>query len=361
MGERTARHPVGAESEFDALVRGAVRAALGAEVARLEPLAGQLGLRRFARVWLKSGSPATLIARLEAPEDPGGRPSGIAPEPPLEPLRTLLERAGLPVPARYGGDARAGLDLLEDLGSLSLREAVGSASAAERRALYEEACDLVPRLQRVEESDTPVPAFQRRLDAAQFAYKANLFVEWSLRERGRDATPAEVEAVREAFAIAAGEAERAPRRLAHRDLQSENRWVRPGGTPGARLALIDLQGAWLAPPEYDLVCLLRDSYVELPEAEVAAHLDRVRPQLPDAPDPETFARRFDLLTLSRKGKDHARFLYAARARGDRRYLPYAAATLRALRAAAARAAARDPRLAPLAELIGELPERSCAR
>ena len=125
--------------------------------------------------------------------------------------------------------------------------------------------------------------------------------------------------------------------------------------------MIDLQGAWLAPPEYDLVCLLRDSYVELPEGEVAAHLDRVRPQLPDAPDPDTFAHRFDLLTLTRKGKDHARFLYAVSERGDRRYLPFVAPTVRALRAAASRAAARDPRLAALAELIEELPEPTCAR
>ena len=52
--------------------------------------------------------------------------------------------------------------------------------------------------------------------------------------------------------------------------------------------LLDLQGAWLAPPEYDLVCLLRDSYVELPEPEIAQHLAAIRPALPDAPAPEEF-------------------------------------------------------------------------
>jgi aminoglycoside/choline kinase family phosphotransferase len=123
--------------------------------------------------------------------------------------------------------------------------------------------------------------------------------------------------------------------------------------------MIDVQGAFLAPPEYDLVCLLRDSYVELPDAELAAHLDAVRPALPDAPDAETFARRFDLLTLTRKGKDHARFLYAARERGDRRYLVHAPATVRYLHGAAARAARRDARLADLAALLHELPETPC--
>ena len=55
--------------------------------------------------------------------------------------------------------------------------------------------------------------------------------------------------------------------------------------------MIDLQGAFLAPPEYDLVCLLRDSYVELEAEEVQEQLDRIRPELPDAPEPEGFAAR----------------------------------------------------------------------
>jgi aminoglycoside/choline kinase family phosphotransferase len=124
--------------------------------------------------------------------------------------------------------------------------------------------------------------------------------------------------------------------------------------------MIDLQGAFLAPPEYDLVCLLRDSYVELDEAELAHQLGRIRPRLPDAPDAESFARRFDLLTLARKGKDCARFLYAAQERGDRRFLHYLPASVRALRRAARAAAARDAALAPLAELVFQLPEDPCA-
>jgi aminoglycoside/choline kinase family phosphotransferase len=153
----------------------------------------------------------------------------------------------------------------------------------------------------------------------------------------------------------------APARLAPRDFQSANLHVREGAPPGARLVMIDLQGAFLAPPEYDLVCLLRDSYVELPDAELEQQLERIRPQLPDAPDPESFAWRFDLLTLTRKGKDLGRFLYALRQRNDRRFLPYVPATLRALRAAAGRAAAREAGFQPLTEILAELPEQPCAR
>jgi aminoglycoside/choline kinase family phosphotransferase len=170
--------------------------------------------------------------------------------------------------------------------------------------------------------------------------------------------------VRNAFARIASEMRDAPHRLAHRDFQSSNLIVREERDAGDRLGMIDLQGAFQAPPEYDLVCLLRDSYIEVPEDEVEAQLARIRTELPDAPDPDTFAHRFDLLTLTRKGKDHARFVAAARIRGDDRLMRHIPLTVRQLKRAAQRSAARDAGFAPLAaciETLSEAPESACAR
>lgn len=352
---------------IEAAIAHVAARALGATGVRIEWLAGELGLRRFARVWLEGGTHRSAVARVEAPEDAAGRPAGVAPEPPLEPIRALYEQAGLPVPARFGADSATGMELLEDVGDAPLRDVLAGVPEAERRALYEEACDLVPRIQAIVPADVEasaranVAAFRRRLDAPLFAYKAELFAEHALAARGRPATPAEREVVYAAFAAIARETAAAPARLAHRDLQSANLHVLFGREPGQRLAMIDLQGALLAPPEYDLVCLLRDSYVALPDAEVEHQLARIRPRLPDAPEPELFARRFDLLTLTRKGKDVARFLYAARERGDERYLGYVPGTLAMLRGAAQRSARREPAFAALAELIAELPESPCGQ
>ncbi|HEX5065285.1 MAG TPA: phosphotransferase [Myxococcota bacterium] len=335
-------------------VRSAVARALGARVREIELLSAGLGLRRFARVRLAPGGPApSLIARVEAPEDPAGRPAGLAPEPPLEPIRALLEREGLPVPRRFGADD--GVELLEDLGDVSLAELAPQLPPAERSALYADACALVPRLQRVADPGG-VAAFSRRLDAAQLAYKGELFATHGL---GRGPSAAERALVRDAFARIAQIVEAAPQRLAHRDFQSANLHVRE--TPqGRRLAMIDLQGAWLAPPEYDLVCLLRDSYVELPEAEIAQHFEATRLALPDRPDPDVSALRFALLGVARKGKDYARFLDVASRRGDRRALAFLPTTLRHLRASARAAAARDAAWRALAELVASLPEPTCA-
>ena len=344
-------------AELESALRRLVEGELGARIARIEWLPGQLGLRRFARLRLAEGPVASLVARIEAPEDPAGRPAGVAPEPPLEPIRALLEREGIPVPARRAADERAGIEILEDVGVLTLAAAALAATPGERRALYEEACDLVPRLQWVSDPGG-VAAFDRRMDEALLSYKADLFCEWVAVP---GAGPAAARAVKDAFARIALAVRAAPMRLAHRDLQSANVHLRAGQPRGSRLVLIDLQGALLAPPEYDLVCLLRDSYLDLAWEEVLRQLARIRPRLPDAPAEEEFAHRFDLLTLSRKGKDLARFVYAARRRGDSRYLRFAPTTVRALQAAAGRAAGRDPHFRALAEILAAVPEQPCAR
>lgn len=283
----------------------------------------------------------------------------MPPEPALEPLRSFLAASSIPVPASYGGDAD--VVLLEDIGTLALWQVATGAGPAERRALYHEACDLVPRLQRLRAPAESIPAFSRHLDATLFRYKAEFFIRWSLPSAlGRAPTSAEAAAVQEAFDFVAREAAGAPQRFAHRDLQGANVLIRPGAPPGARVVLIDVQGAFLAPPEYDLVCLLRDSYVELGDEEVSHQLARIRSALPDAPGAETFARRFDLLTLTRKGKDHALGFYHAAQRDDPSQVRFAPTCARYLRAAARRSAGLDPRLARLAELIEALPTSATA-
>jgi len=298
---------------------------------------------------------------VDAAEDPGGRPAGAAPEPPLEPVRALLERAGLPVPRRYAADPLRDIELLEDGGADSLCDCYARAPESERAALVARALELVPRIQRVRDDGTGVAAFTRHLDATLFRYKAELFANVSLRQAlGRAPSAAEAGAVTGAFDWIAAHCARAPQRLAHRDFQSQNLLVRraPGG--GFALLLIDLQGAFLAPPEYDLVCLLRDSYLALDEALVLRERERIRPLLPDAPSADDFALRFDLLTLTRKSKDHARFLVAL-ARGETRYRRYLAPTATILRGAAARTRGVATPLARLAELVDALPEEpTCA-
>lgn len=329
----------------------------GRAVAGVEPVAPGLGARRFFRIRFASGAPPTAMARVE-PEVPVAR-GGVALEPPLEPIRDRLERAGLPVPARYGGDPGAGVELLEDVGDESLERAVAGAGGPVRRTLYRAAVDLVPRLQAVRPDAPGIAAFERRLDAALLRTKARKWLEWTVPVAlGRAASPAESEATGRAFAVAIRACEQAPSRLAHRDYKAANIHVRPRreASRAPRLVLIDLQGAFMAPPEYDLVCLLRDSHVRLPEDEVRTHLAHVRPALPDAPGSEEFDRRFDLLTLVRVAKDVSHYVDAATTRGDLRYLRFVPTGLHNLRAAADRARRRDPAVGDFADHLAAIPD-----
>ncbi|MDJ0786505.1 MAG: phosphotransferase [Myxococcota bacterium] len=326
-----------------------VRERLGREIEAHEDLAAGLGLRRFVRLHL-DGPPGRVIARIEADEDPAGRPADVAPEPALEPIRSVLEAAGLPVPRSHAHLPDLGLDLLEDLGDESLFVAA-SREPTRTTEWLREACALLPRLQSVGDPGG-VPAFSRRLDAALFTYKGALFARHSLPlALARPARATERRVVEAAFERIAGLVEPAPLRLSHRDFQSQNLLLREDGS----LVMIDLQGAFLAPPEYDLVCLLRDSYLDVGESSVSALVAETRAALPDPPSPDEFDWRFDLLTLTRKGKDHARFLDVGLRRDDPRWLAHLPITGRVLAAAAARAAERDAAFADLAELLAALP------
>ena len=318
-----------------------VESALGRGVAATEAIAPGLDVRLFYRIHLEGADlPSSLIARVDPRPEPDSD---------LEPVRALFAAAGLPVPARHGH--APGIELLEDLGSESLEDLSHRVSAQELEALYAEACALVPRIQAIA---PPSPA---GWDAALVASKAQKWIEWVLPlALGRTAKKTECSVTRSAFDFIAKTGLAGPRRLAHRDFKAANLlWAPAARDRARRLTLIDLQGAFAAPPEYDLVCLLRDSQVPLAEGVVESQLENIRPALPDRPSADAFRRRFDLITVARVAKDIAHYLHAASTRGDRRYLPFVDAGLAHLRGASQRAAQRDRELAPWAEFIAALP------
>ncbi len=98
-----------------------------------------------------------------------------------------------------------------------------------------------------------------------------------------------------------------PTRLAHRDFQSQNLMVTPRG-----LVVVDFQDAFMAPFVYDLVALLRDSYVRLDASELAALL---------APYSAATREAFGVQTIQRKLKDAGRFVTLAN-KGKPEYLPF---------------------------------------
>jgi aminoglycoside/choline kinase family phosphotransferase len=303
-----------------------VREHLGRRVASIDGIEAGLGSRRFLRLHFAEGEPRSMIARCEGAPAPAAASPQVAvlppapawlPEPALEPLRGFLEQAGLRVPRSYGHFPELGLDLLEDVGSRSLLRA----DAAQREPLYRSACALVARLQSLSAPRERIPAFGRVYDRALVDSKRWKWIHWAIPALlHRDATPGEQRELGALFQAIADLLDAAPRRLAHRDFKAENLHLLPAPA-GARLpelVLIDVQGACLAPPEYDLACLLYDLQTDLDEGLAQRLFSEVLPALPDRPTSELARLRFDAIAVARLCKDVSHVVHAGVVRGDRR-------------------------------------------
>ena len=138
--------------------------------------------------------------------------------------------------------------------------------------------------------------------------------------------------------------ERTPYGFVHRDYQSKNLMVRPGG----ELALIDFQDALVGPRVYDLVALLCDSYVALDVALQESMIDRYAAMRHI--DRESLRQEFWWVALHRKLKDAGRFVFIDRIRGNPDFLRWFPQSL----VYVGRAVDRTPGVRGLGVLLREL-------
>jgi aminoglycoside/choline kinase family phosphotransferase len=102
----------------------------------------------------------------------------------------------------------------------------------------------------------------------------------------------------------------------------------------------------MGPDTYDLVSLLRDSYVDLSDRDVD-DLVAYFLALKGRPDDEDFRRRFDLMALQRNLKALGTFGYQTTTRRNPVYIQYIPRTLRYVQ----RNVDRYPRFGRLRELL----------
>ncbi|HVI75684.1 MAG TPA: phosphotransferase, partial [Anaeromyxobacteraceae bacterium] len=186
-------------------------------------------------------------------------------------------------------------------------------------------------------------------DRDLYRWELDHFREWLLEAwKGARLSPSERELVDREFERIAATLEAEPKGFTHRDYQSRNLMVLPGGAQ----AVIDFQDALLGPRQYDLVALLRDSYVELEPGLVEAMLRRYLDRFHEAGGPRfeyaPFRAVFDLLTVQRKLKDAGRFVFIDRVKKNPGFLVSIPASLRYVK----EAFARRPDLCELQDVLG---------
>ncbi len=325
-------------------------------VSAKEDLPPQASNRSYHRLLLKGdNAPSSLIVMVLPPDpflseesDDGGPPTEL----PFVTMQRFLRSRGLPVPEVYGDFTAEGFLLLEDLGTQTMLNKIQHHSSLEEtQKCYEKAVDLLVAFQNATQEPAENVAYSRGFDDALLIDELHHFEEWLLQEWAGVFLPrAEEELLHQQFEEIVAGLKRYPYRLAHRDFQSTNLLTR-----GEGYVLIDFQDALMGPAVYDLVALLRDSYVELPYGmveELALRFYEAR-AAELAMSLDEFMAFFHLQTLQRKLKDAGRFIFIDRVKGNPNFLPFVPATLRYVKDALVRL----PNAAPLASLIGPVFER----
>lgn len=336
-------------------IRAALEQLFDAEVAqqaRLENLGGHASLRIYWRVHLPEGhwprgehtrmamvlpDEANPLKSEEAESTDAAAPTEL----PFIDVHRLLEHMHLPVPAIDLVDMELGVLLLEDLGDrlfehlyLDIVRDFGPDQGDLRlptEQLYHRAINLLVEVQRAwrqtqyaHTADPPSSiAFERSFDRGLLRWELDHYREWGLQAQyGEDVLQdADAELTQWFDRLVEDLLELHPA-LVLRDFQSRNIMQKHG-----KFYLIDFQDALMGPFVYDLVALLRDSYIELPYVTVHRLVDYYTSQgaaagLTWCDDPEVVQRAFNLQTVQRKLKDAGRFVYIDRVKGNPDFLPY---------------------------------------
>ena len=312
---------------------------LRAQTARVVPLTGDASDRQYFRVLLRD-APSEVLAV---------HPGPITFETlPFVNVARLLAAMPVPVPAVLHHSDPLGIIALQDLGDVTLQANVGAAPATEHAAIYREAVGFITAIQRRggELASRKYVPYGIAFDVEKLTWELQFFTKHFLEAyRGAVPTDAARAALAWEYAAIAEELAAEPRVLCHRDYHSRNLMVH-----GGSLYIIDFQDARMGPDTYDLASLLRDSYVDFPEAQVDELMAffLVKRGAAEADDRD-FRRRFDLMALQRNLKALGTFGYQTTARGNTVYIQYIPRTLTYVRSNLA----RYDRFGRLRELLAE--------
>lgn len=319
------------ETSLKAQVEKAVGRSVGA--APVSKLKGDASNRSYYRVGTPPESWVLMVMPPDAAKKSEEASKGDAPtELPFVNVHRYLTKLGIRVPRILRYDEPAGMMVLEDLTDETFEKALGR---GDRARWYTRAVELLAHLRARAERDRDPSclAFTRAFDVELYDWELHHFREWGLEAwSGRVPGTEERSALDTIFKRIATTLAAEPKGFTHRDYQSRNLMVKDD-----ELIVIDFQDALQGPRQYDLVALLRDSYVELERPFVDAMLDAYlvafEKETKERIDPKPFKRFFDLLTVQRKLKDAGRFEYINRVKGNPGFLVSIPASLRYVKAA----------------------------
>jgi tRNA threonylcarbamoyl adenosine modification protein YjeE len=300
--------------------------------ARRQRMAGDASTRSYARLSRDDG----VVILMNSPKRPDGPAiyrgksysAAVHLAEDVKPFVAIaggLRERGFSAPAIHHADLDHGFLITEDFGSAAVIEGDPPAPIAER---YEAATDMLAALHREALPETlplapqlgyAIPIF----DTEALLTEVGLMPEWYLPDRGAELS----EGLRDEFVAIwrdlLSKAADAPKTWVLRDFHSPNLiWL--ADRPGIRkVGIIDFQDAVLGPAAYDLVSLLQDARIDVPEPLELALLTRyIRARRAAEPDfdPAAFAELYAIMSAQRNTRLLGTFARLNRRDGKPHYL-----------------------------------------
>jgi tRNA threonylcarbamoyl adenosine modification protein YjeE len=300
--------------------------------AKRRRMAGDASIRSYARL-IRGEASFILMNSPRRPDGPpihGGKSYSAAVHlaeevKPFVAMAGGLRARGLSTPLIHHADLDTGFLITEDFGSALFVAGDPPQPIAER---YEAATDMLATLHREAlpevlplppDAEYRIPTF----DVDALLVELGLMLEWYLPDRGAapgDDLRGEFEARwRELLARPAI----ASRTWVLRDFHSPNLIWLGTRTGIARVGLIDFQDAVLGPPVYDVVSLLQDARLDVPEALELALLSRyikARRATDQSFDASEFAAAYAIMSAQRNTRLLGTFARLNRRDGKPQYL-----------------------------------------
>ncbi len=236
-----------------------------------------------------------------------------------------LRERGFSAPAIHHADLDAGFLITEDFGNAGFIEGDPPRPIAER---YQAAADMLAALHRepmpeilplAPQITYAIPIF----DTEALLVEAGLMLEWYLPDRGAEPT----NNMRAEFVMMwrdlLSKPAAAPKTWVLRDFHSPNLIWLGERSDIARVGIIDFQDAVLGPAAYDLVSLLQDARIDIPESLELALLTRyikARRASDDRFDPAGFAELYAIMSAQRNTRLLGTFARLNRRDGKPQYL-----------------------------------------
>ncbi|MEA2866096.1 MAG: N-acetylmuramate 1-kinase [Bradyrhizobium sp.] len=300
--------------------------------ARRQRMAGDASTRSYARLIRDDG----VVILMNSPRRPDGPvlyhgksySAAVHLAEDVKPFVAIangLRERGFSAPSIHHSDLDAGFLITEDFGSAGFVEGEPPRPIAER---YQAAADMLAALHRQSLPEilplTPditytVPTF----DTDALLVEVGLMLEWYLPDRGAEPT----DDVRAEFVTMWRDLLSKPAAAAKtwvlRDFHSPNLIWLDGRPEPKQVGIIDFQDAVLGPAAYDLVSLLQDARIDVPEQLELSLLTRyikARRAADDTFDPAGFAELYAIMSAQRNTRLLGTFARLNRRDGKPQYL-----------------------------------------